>query len=314
VTQQTEANGNAVQTFLMKMAGIPYWDVQTVSIFALDRPHCFRDGFVSNTRIDIQGNNSFHNQFCLLSNDTIKLGSNNVFEDGVNVQLPSEAKLQLPSSGFSSNPGLREALTFGTENIKILQQLPQLIENLKVPTHPDQPSYITVSTVQQLTAKKIEEGGFTEGAVHLVSCTKGGPQINVKAGTIFRNMVLVTDCQVKFEQGVALENAVLASTSTDSKSFNSPSGLRLGRVDNCAPGGGARLLTLGGVEVASGLELHGSQIVAAGNVTFSAGSGGLMGASIIAGGTISGTSNMVMGLCTTGLDDMSEVEYFRMVH
>lgn len=46
---------------------------------------------------------------------------------------------------------------------------------------------------------------------------------------------------------------------------------------------------------------------------FAANGDGLRGTSIISGDTVSGTSNMQMGLCGTGMEDNLSLDYFRMV-
>ena len=60
------------------------------------------------------------------------------------------------------------------------------------------------------------------------------------------------------------------------------------------------------------LQIFGSQLLAKGDITFAANANGVQGASLIAGGEISGTSNMNMGLCGTGMEDNIEVNYYRM--
>ena len=88
---------------------------------------------------------------------------------------------------------------------------------------------------------------------------------------------------------------------------------RIGRNDGCAPGGGAQLLTMGGVEFAAAMEIYGGQVIAKGDITFTANAYGVQGASLISGGTLSGTSNMAMGFCGGGgMEDNFEAEYFRL--
>ena len=64
----------------------------------------------------------------------------------------------------------------------------------------------------------------------------------------------------------------------------------------------------------SDLRFYGGQVIARLNVDFSANSGGIEGASIISGSTISGTSNMTMGFCGTGMEDNFAVPYFRLAY
>ena len=69
--------------------------------------------------------------------------------------------------------------------------------------------------------------------------------------------------------------------------------LKVGRDDSCAA--------------------DGSQLLALGDIEFTANADGIEGASFIAGGTISGTSNMIMGFCNhAGMERNFEAEYFRL--
>jgi len=106
---------------------------------------------------------------------------------------------------------------------------------------------------------------------------------------------------------------VIATTNTSAKSINAPSTLQIGKNDSCAEGNGAQILTLGGVDLAADMRMYGGQIIAKGDVAFAANANGIEGASIIAGGTISGTSNMTMGFCGDGMEDSFRAEYFRLV-
>ena len=70
---------------------------------------------------------------------------------------------------------------------------------------------------------------------------------------------------------------------------------------------------MGGMQFASGLEIYGSQILAMGDVSFAAQADGIEGVSIVSNGKISGTSNMNMGFCGTGMDVFT-AEYFQLVN
>lgn len=63
---------------------------------------------------------------------------------------------------------------------------------------------------------------------------------------------------------------------------------------------------------ASGLMVFGSQLIASGDIDFAANANGIMGASMIAGGRIDGTSNMDMGFCGSGMENNYEANYFRL--
>jgi hypothetical protein len=130
---------------------------------------------------------------------------------------------------------------------------------------------------------------------------------------VFRNTVIIGDnCVFRMSNGTALESSTLITTSTDDGSITSPNGFRMGVDDDCADGGESQIVTWGGVQVASGLEMYGSQIIAAGPIDFAANALGIKGASMISGETIDGTSNMSFGFCGEGMGNNFEAEYFRL--
>ncbi len=75
------------------------------------------------------------------------------------------------------------------------------------------------------------------------------------------------------------------------------------------------LMTLGGFKVASSLSVYNGQVLAMGDITFSANADGVKGASFISYGQIDGTSNMDMGFCrNSGMENAYRAPYFRMVN
>lgn len=74
-------------------------------------------------------------------------------------------------------------------------------------------------------------------------------------------------------------------------------------------------MTLGGFKAAADLQVSGGQILAKGNIEFSARANGVKGASFISGGIIDGTSNMNMGSCIhLGMEGIYRAPFFRMVN
>lgn len=309
-TARLMENRNAVSTYLWPLFGIDRFDVVTESIFTTFRPMCFREGFVAQGVVDIQSNNSYSNGFCIHSNTHVSLNQNNFFEPGTIVSMPDIANIDLPSSGFERNVGLQQALRSGAYRIRILNQLPAIIDNLDVFNNAWMPRYITSSVIRTVSGRRFSATNFTAGSIHVLNCTGGSATID--ANTILQNVVIVTHCNVNFGNNVHLRNVIIATTSTGSRSFDAPQGLRVGLNDNCAPGGGAQLLTLGGMRFAADLHLYGGQLIAMGNIQFAANASGIQGASMISGGEISGTSNMDMGFCETGMEQNFEANYFRL--
>lgn len=303
---------NPVKNILLHMVGFDTFDISRAAVYVTYQPTCFREGFVAELAVDVQSNNAFQNGFCIHSNDHVKVSTNNYFGEDTIVSMPNTDHLQLPRSGFDTNTGLEEALRDNGYHLRILNRLDQLISDISQNSPDTRPDYISTNSIEYLDGKSVDGSQFLPGRAYVVTCSAGS-SLFIKDGGVIRDTTVATNCQVKFGQGVTLENTVLATTNTNSKSISSPSSLQIGRNDNCAPGGGSQVLTLGGVDIAADMRMYGGQIIAKGDVAFAANADGIAGASIIAGGTISGTSNMTMGFCGDGMEGSFRAEYFRLV-
>ncbi len=311
VMRRTTANDNAIATFLMKMVGINQWDVVVRSTFATYQPMCLREGFVAEGIVDIQSNNTYLRRFCIHSNTYVKLSSNNTFEPGTVVSMPNLADLQLPNSGFTTNIGLAEALKAGSQNIRVLRRIKKIINTISDPTSSYYPTFLTNPTPVVLTLGTINATNLQSGRIYQWNCNSGNGG-TISNGTIIKNVVIIANCDVKLGNGTAMEDSVLLTTSTSATSINSPNGFRLGMDDGCSKGGGGRIVTMGGMNFAADLAIYGSQLMAMKTVSFAAKADGIEGASIISNGAISGTSNMSMSYCGTGMDEFT-ADYFQLV-
>lgn len=317
------SNGSAA--YLFRLLGYDSFDIVTTSEYRTYRPGCLREGFIANDVVDIQSNNAFGNGFCIHSNEYVSLNSNNVFEAGTVVSMPSLDDLDLPKSGFDTNEGLSAALREGNMNIRVLSRIDNIIYsylNYDAPdsSYPDPffapavdelPEYINNTTPVEMRERKVETADLDPGYIYNIECI-GGSGLTIDATTTLRNVIIISPCEIKFSSGSSVEDVRVISTATSSDSINSPSGFRIGRDDNCGVGGGAQLITNGGMRFPADLQIFGSQLLAKGDITFAANANGVQGASMIAGGEINGTSNMNMGLCGTGMEDNIEIDYYRM--
>jgi len=160
--------------------------------------------------------------------------------------------------------------------------------------------------------KTITQAALRPNAVNVVSCGNSG-KLSIN-GAVISEVVIVTTCEVSLANNLVVYDANIATTNTSAKSINSPSGLVVGQDDGSADVGGAQLLTLGGMNFAADLHVFGSQLIAVGDIEFAANANGVEGASMIAGGMLSGTSNMTMGFCGSGMEDNFEASYFRLAY
>lgn len=309
VSRSTLRN-NPVGTYFLRFVGLQKWDVRRGAVFETYRPTCFREGYVADDIVDTQSNNEYKNGFCIHSNTHVETNQNNDWETGVIVSMPDKRDIVLPASGYVQNPGLEPALRDGAYRLRILNRVQSILDDLNSGGSQYAPSYITNSSVVTLSGKTLDETDLVPGSIYTKSCS-GNSGVTLKAGSTISNVVFITDCQIKLGNGVALVNVILATSNTASKSING-SHVRLGDNDGCADGGDTQVITKGGFEVASGLEVYGSQVIALGDIQFAAQADGIEGASFVAGGRIDGTSNAVMGFCGSGMTNNFEAEYFRM--
>ncbi len=312
-TSRLQDKSNSVASLLFQFVGFRNWDIVTPSVFVTYRPMCFREGFVADDVVDLQSNNGYSNGFCVHSNDHVEMNSNNTFEAGTVVSMPHEGDIVLPQSGFETNEGLQAALRSGYYRLRILNRIDTIIAGLRDGDAEYMPAYITSSTPVILTKKTLTEADLLPGKRYIWDCASlGNPTIK---GTIpIERIVLVANCSIKFGGGTIIQDARIATTSTGSNSINSPASLQVGKDDDCGSGGDVQIVTKGSMNFAADLMMYGSQLIAQNDIEFTANADGIEGASMVAGGTISGTSNMQMGFCGTGMTNNFEADYFRLAY
>ena len=167
------------------------------------------------------------------------------------------------------------------------------------------------------------------GNVYHIQCSNN-KTVGIPNGTELWEVVIVADCLIGVGSGVFLHDMVLASAAgviKDGKKDKSTyeaglakhiitfsSGVQLGAVDNCQPGGGVLILANASIHFSSTTGYDGVQIVASGDVDLGARDMGINGINVQAGGDISLTSNNMFGLCSGGAPNLQTVAYYRLVH
>lgn len=310
-TARVASRSNSVASFLFKIVGYDTFDVVTSAVFTTFRPTCFREGFVADGIVDIQSNNAYANGFCVHSNTYVSMNTNNTFEAGTVISMPDMDNIDLPRSGYETNEGLQAALRSGVYRLRILNRIDYLIDGLE-DGNPDLiPDYITSTAHVTLTDGQLDETDFIPGRIHVHACTNK-PKITLSPSVPLSNIILIANCEVKFGASTILEDVIIATRDTSSLSINSPASLQVGRDDGCMTGGGTQIITKGSMNFAADLKIFGGQLLALQDIEFSANASGIEGASMVAGGTISGTSNMSMAFCGAGMESNFEAEYFRL--
>lgn len=322
-TQRSQASGNPAPTLLFRMIGLRQMDVNVSAVARSYVPPCLNEGFTAEGIITVTSNNAYYRGFCIHSNTHVELSQHNAFELGTHVSMPDLDDLEIPNSGFTNNPGLQQALREQYITIGILDRIRADAANpletaLLTVGDPDRPSYITSTQVRTLPGTTSNSNtsytpaAFTAGHVHRRTCSNANQTITLPGG-LYSSFVLLTNCRISISGKSDLRNVVLYTTNTSSTSVTGDAGgggqigVWLGRDDSCGAGGGAQIITRGGFRNSAKLTLSGGQIIALGNVIFHAHATGI-GASIISGGYISGTSLMEFSGCGTGMEDNFNVE------
>lgn len=323
-TLRAQQNGNPMATHLLKLAGVNYFNLNSASVFATYLPGCLRQGIVAQNHVKLSTDNRFSRGYCLHSNGTMAMKNANTFQGpgagvpGVIVSLPGGLSgISGNSDPLGSNPGLAEALRTDRYVIREVADLSSNIESLRSPTSKLQPEYIKSTTVHVVTIPKnktLTAANFVSGSVNTMACTKGPGAVSIDTDTTLRNIVLVTDCEIMFKAGVVIDGSIIATTNTSATAFAAPSSMQIGKDDNCAPGGGSKMLTLGGANFAAKLSMDGSQIIAKKTISFAAQPDGIHGAAFISGENVETTSQGTFAVCPGDLPpDAMTPPYFRMV-
>ncbi|MCV2864552.1 pilus assembly protein TadG-related protein [Albidovulum sediminicola] len=329
-TRRYEQNSNGLSTIFLRLAGQDNLDIASGSVWETYYSNCFREGIVAAEIVDTQSNNSYEPGYCIHAQQHVEINSNNVFKSGVIVSMPDKSDVVIPDSGYEQNTGLREALRDASYALRILTRIDNIKQGLLDPMdakfgimNPDSPyyrSYITSKLVNKINGMgktELNQADFKKNQVNYIDCKNDNQHKQLK-GDWLRQMAVVTDCRIQFGtdlgEGASLEDVVFLNTNVDDKSFYGRAGVRFGKDDDCKPGGDVQIVTKGGIDLASGIRVYGSQFIAAGDIYATANADGIEGASFVAGGVASITSNGAFGFCGgAGMGNNFEAPYFRMV-
>jgi hypothetical protein len=230
--------------------------------------------------------------------------------------MPDQNDLVLPTSGMSSNPGLANVLRSEEYNIRIVERIDDIIRGVKTSDPRFRPAYITNTSPITLRRRTVSQSDLTEGNIYTFECNRSngtGAALQFGNDVSIENVVIITNCDISFGSGNQVISSLIISESTGAQAINASSGVVIGRPDGCQPGGESQLVTLGSMSFPSDLTIYGSQLLAKEDIYFSARADGVHGTSMVAGGDISGTSNMTMAFCNNGVNTNFEVDYFKLV-
>ena len=330
-TGRSQDRHNSLSTYLLRFAGVNAFDVRRQTVFETYRPDCFREGIVGDGAVKAALGAIDGSSLCIHSNTELSVAQQTIVPDqtwsgdgddddaSLNVAaIPTETtQLRSLEPVSDANTGTEPSgvtQTSGTFLIRILARVDDIIAGVRDPGSDYYRDYIDSEVTVALSKESdLDATAFTAGRIHTLTCGSEEEYVSIPADTILSNLVLWTNCRLFFGANVALEDAAIVNESTSNTAFYAPSGIRLGRDEQCAEGGGAQLVTRGGIDVKQPLRMYGGQMIAAGDITFSAGADGLEGASFVGGGMISGDTGSSMTVCAgRGMEDNFEADYFRL--
>jgi hypothetical protein len=347
ITRRDDANSNPLPTNFLQILslwGLPLdrWNISVEAIAEVYIPYeCLDDGLIAGGKVIISSNNDFVKDICIHGNTGVTMRSGNYFEDGVGVGMGNYDDLQIPSSDISKAEGLKEAMYDdngypyheGELLPKMVREITHVIDGLKTLDPTYLPDYVSVTSTGDQNGDGIDDAvipvnnkfnfaTLTEddwGNVYHVKCASNKTLV-LPNNTTIQNIVIVSDCRIVGGSGTLFTNVILTSDARGNgndelalQNISLSANAILGIDDGCAPSGGVQIFSEASVHTAAGTVISGSQIVARGDVDLTAGSDGLMGVAIQAGGDITMTSNGIMGLCSGGTDPLLTADYYRLV-
>jgi len=316
-------NANALPVNFLRIIGLQTWNVTSQAVAQRFIPECLKDGLIARQRVDMSSNNGFVNQICIHGEQGVDIQSNNYFELGVNVSMPSLGMLQVPASGMTSNIGLPQALRENHLDPRMVNHVDEIMLDFLNPTSTVQNGYTNTSLPVIEVDEKFNLANAVPGRIYHVVC-KPNKNTTIPANSTVSNVVIIAECEIKINAGATVTNSVLGSRSggnpgqgagggVSSANIGVAANVQLGAPDNCTPGGGVQLFSNATIHTAASTGIDGVQLVAAGDIELGARDLGINGISAQAGGTITLTSNNQFGLCSGGAPNLFTVDYYRLV-
>lgn len=317
-----DPNANPVPVQFLRIIGLQAWNVRAQAIAQRYIPECLREGLISRKMVDMSSNNYFTNEICIHGQQGVDIQSNNTFDPGVIVSMYDLDTLQIPASGFDTNPGLHEALREQGLDARMVDHIDDIIQGVLDRDPAVTPSYIDLEMDVIETQPNFNFDRMEPHRIYYVGC-KPNQNLVIPANSVIQHVALIADCQITIGAHATIMNSFIASRSggkTDNGTLNrgdanitTAAGVQLGVPDNCAPGGGVQLFSNATIGTSSSTKIDGVQMVATGEIALGAETEGINGISAQAGGNIDMTSNNMFGLCQGGVPGLFTAWYYRLV-
>ena len=315
--RRSAENANAVPVNFLRIIGLQTWNVVAQAVAQRFIPDCLRDGLIAREIVDMSSNNGFVNEICIHGEEGVNIQSNNYFETGVNVSMPSMSMLELPNSGMDSNIGLPPALRENYLDPRMVNHVDEIMLDMIGRTSSVMPNYTHADQPVFEVDEKFDLSTALPERIYHVLC-KPNKVARIPNNSVVRNVVIIAECEIHIGAGATVIGSVIASRSggngkIDKANIVIAANVQLGLPDNCTPGGGVQLFSNATIHTAASTSIDGVQMVAKGDIKLGARDMGVNGISAQSGGTITLTSNNMFGLCSGGVGGLFTVPYYRLV-
>ncbi|MFT6773040.1 MAG: Flp pilus assembly protein TadG [Paracoccaceae bacterium] len=316
---RAKRNNNAEPLTLLKMLGLPDWDLAVSSVSGATQTYgvvdevpdsCLTRGLVARGVVGVTSNNVF-DDVCVHGEQGFTMNNNNLYTGDTIISMPNiSALLNLGKAvNYANNLGLETALR----------------EMSLDPSAVDHVVEMVVSYAKNATLTAIEDysaAALNDGDNIYVHCSAPGTLTLPSRRLV--GVTVTTNCDIKFSNNAQFVSSIIGTTgdagqiglmdglvervlgiqasatpslmdrlglvahadTSGSATVMGASDVSFGEPDDCADGGGSLLLVQGDFHLAAKMGLFGSTVIASGNIDLAAQTLGVEGPSIMAGGDV----------------------------
>lgn len=293
-TRRSDANSNALQTFLLHIVGIDRLNIATQAIAVRERrqPACSGGGYFAKGMISANSSNEYTDGFCLYGHAAIHLHNRNTFELGTVVSTPDLSNV----FEHRNNIGLGEALRPASLQFSRTQDLPQFFDSVRSHgvTSDVLPPYITKGPIyrQQMNQNFNPE----PNTLYIVN-----GDVTLRGDRSFEKVAILARGSITIQSNVELRDVVLAAD----ESITLNSNIRIGgsEADYCLQDSySSYLLTRRDITMGSNIALRGIMMASMGDITMNSNNEATQGVYAEALGDISYNSAAKKQGCENGYE------------
>ena len=349
---RTEARGNPVATYLLRLAGFDLWNVTAESAAVFNETCGATDGIYAKGQVTLTSQNDVGSGFCIHSEDRVWLPQQNTFAADSYVSMPDLEECGNKCNS-EANPGLVEGVN-AIENHKIFPDFADTIRasyaafrSLPVPGGEKEAMFKDMSVLQSILALQqakinvsdnAKAGDVVElshdefhaleelppGFVYDITCpafgSGGKSKLTFNATTARMSKAAVTtNCALEFGPGTNIIGSVVITVreSANAAVTASSGAVVADASGTCAPGNRSTIMSVSDVSVPAKFVMSNVTIITGGDISIASASSGATastGVALYAAGEIHIASQHTFRSC--GGDDaglIPDLETLRLV-